>query len=245
MILASPRWKDSMRCCVDKINYNAIVPETPFRMMIRHCPDLAKIVFDRCTVIQDGTTSGDDEAVNNKTQDLVVDYEFLDDSFNFEVTTKVGVFGFLKTAEVQERNRYTYISHLHDDQLIVGKAHYHKNGKVIMSNHPLMIMVEEGQMELLRDPVCMALLTRKWTQFGRYIYYGSLMAYAAFLSMLTTFALVTTNPGGINATCSVDSGPAGQVKANVQKVCQLGIIIMASLSLVLEVVHFVRVSLLK
>ena len=37
------------------------------------------------------------------------------------------------------------------------KKAYHRNAKVVMDNHPLMIMAREEQRNLLRHPLCMSL----------------------------------------------------------------------------------------
>ncbi len=55
----------------------------------------------------------------------------------------------------------------------------------------------------------MALLSRKWKKYGRYIYYGMLVGYLIFLALVTTFALVTSNPGSSNGTCTNDQDRQG------------------------------------
>ncbi len=58
---------------------------------------------------------------------------------------------------------------------------------------------------LLKHPVCKTLLDIKWKKFGRYLYYGMLLAYLLFLATLTTFSLVVTNPSAaVNGTCLIN-----------------------------------------
>ena len=40
-----------------------------------------------------------------------------------------------------------------------------------MENHPLMVMSRQRQKQLLKHPLCVALVRSKWKAFGRYIYY--------------------------------------------------------------------------
>ena len=44
-----------------------------------------------------------------------------------------------------------------NDDCIKFKKAYHRNAKVVMDNHPLMIMAREEQRNLLRHPLCMSL----------------------------------------------------------------------------------------
>ena len=44
-----------------------------------------------------------------------------------------------------------------NDECIKFKKAYHRNAKVVMDNHPLMIMAREEQRNLLRHPLCMSL----------------------------------------------------------------------------------------
>ena len=46
---------------------------------------------------------------------------------------------------------------------------------------------------LLRHPLCLALVRRKWNKYGRYLYYMGLLRYSTFLAFLTSFALLTPN----------------------------------------------------
>jgi hypothetical protein len=42
-------WKKAMRSCCDKQMKRKIVPDSPFRLMIKHCPEAAQKVMDNCT----------------------------------------------------------------------------------------------------------------------------------------------------------------------------------------------------
>jgi hypothetical protein len=48
--------------------------------------------------------------------------------------------------------------------------------------------------DLLRHPLCMALVRFKWIRYGRYVYYIQLASYAIFLACLTTYIVIAPNP---------------------------------------------------
>ena len=85
-ILDIDNWKEAMQTSMDGLYKGTTVPVTPLRMMIRYCPTLVNTVFQKCLT----TTPGLDEDDEAK-----VDFEFLDDSFNFKVNPKtIGINGF-------------------------------------------------------------------------------------------------------------------------------------------------------
>lgn len=59
-----------------------------------------------------------------------------------------------------------------------------------MENHPLMVMVREKQKQLLRHPLCLGLLRKKWKRLGRFVFYTQLILYILFLLSLTIFILI-------------------------------------------------------
>ena len=65
---------------------------------------------------------------------------------------------------------------------------YDETGTLSMINHPLMQMVNSKQKQLLKHPLVLALLRRKWKMLGRYIFYLQLMLYVLFLFSITVFA---------------------------------------------------------
>ena len=71
---------------------------------------------------------------------------------------------------------------------------YASNGKVVMDNHPLMIMADQRRKNLLKHPLCLALVRHKWKSFGRYVYYSSLSLYGLFLLFLTSYVLIVPDP---------------------------------------------------
>ena len=62
-----------------------------------------------------------------------------------------------------------------------------------MINHPLMIMVEERHKQLLKHPLCLGLMRRKWKMIGRYVFYAQLLVYILFMASVTVFTLYKLN----------------------------------------------------
>ena len=62
-----------------------------------------------------------------------------------------------------------------------------------MINHPLMVMVQEKHKELLKHPLCLGLLRRKWKKIGRYVFYSQLVIYVFYMICLTALVLYKLN----------------------------------------------------
>ena len=144
---------------------------------------------------------------------------------------------------------FKYCELKNEDDCINFKKSYHSNGKVVMDNHPLMIMANEEQKNLLRHPLCMSLVRRKWMKYGRYIYYSGLMSYLVFLAFLTSFALLSPNiaiQSNLNSSCETVYNEWVKTKDLKEKsfwllVSQVGILALSSVQLLLEVIQFFRV----
>ena len=82
-----------------------------------------------------------------------------------------------------------------------GNTFYHKdldgvpeNGEeheVDISNHPMMIMVDERKLELLQHSLCLSIIQRKWNLNGRRSYYFQLAYYLLFLTAITSYVLTS------------------------------------------------------
>eukprot|EP00092_Neocalanus_flemingeri_P024563 GFUD01026641.1.p1 GENE.GFUD01026641.1~~GFUD01026641.1.p1 ORF type:complete len:1187 (+),score=294.85 GFUD01026641.1:192-3752(+) len=161
IILSSNRWRMAMKSInVLQNERGEDIPNTPIRMLIRTFPDLAEDVFDKC--IKQGSS------------DLEMDYEFLDDTFS------------LKQKETKSGKTAFYFEDLSDETI----SPYDGSGTISMENHPLMIMVEEKQKQLLRHPLCLGLLRRKWKRFGRHVFYSQFILYLLFLISITGYILL-------------------------------------------------------
>ena len=107
--------------------HGTVVPETPLRMLITNYPDLAEVVFNNCIVKRQCKDTEDPSCSPKNT--LCMNYEFIDDAFFIN-----GKDNLFKYCNVNDRG----------DCDMFKKA-YNGNAKVVMDNHPLMIMAREEQ----------------------------------------------------------------------------------------------------
>ena len=106
--------------------------------MIKRYPDLAEMVFHKCMKKVKKASSENgmeaDSLIYSPKPDLVMDYELIDDAF------------FIKAPPKESKSKfYTYCSVNEDDECVMYKKTYSRNAKVVMDNHPLMIMAKEEQ----------------------------------------------------------------------------------------------------
>ena len=102
---------------------------------------------------------------------------------------------------------------------------------------------------LLRHPLCLALIRRKWQNYGRYLYFTGLFFYLIFLALFTSYALLTPNANSDSSNSSYfcrDPAKMGLVTEISEKslffiVCQFGIIAFVIFNCLMEVVQFYRV----
>jgi hypothetical protein len=64
---------------------------------------------------------------------------------------------------------------------------YTKNGDTLVSNHPLMVINDCKEQNLLNHKVTKTLINCKWKTFGRFYYGVNFLFYLLFLSALTTY----------------------------------------------------------
>ena len=237
--------------------YFHLVPETPIRMLIKRYPDLAEMVFNNCIT---KTSDNAGQSAHTKTDFVCMDYEFIDDGFFIQAPDKDS-----------KDNFFTYCSINEEDKCIMFKHQYSRNAKVVMDNHPLMIMAKEEQrvrrnisicrvafwrvfflhfQNLLKHPICLALIRRKWQNYGRYLYFAGLFFYLVYLFFITYYAILTTkfDTTDIDSTTfpyCTDSTTAhiSNTKENQPflKICQYGIVIIVVFEILLEIVQFYRV----
>lgn len=248
-VLGHKDWRKALRTTFTVTDrHGTKVPDTPLRMLIRVYPDLAEMVFNQCITVE-RPKSAENKRPITLTKSLPwisgsnvkFDYEFIDDAFYlFEVPC----------SDESERTIFKYSSV--DDKNKVKKLEspYASNGKVWMDNHPLMIMAQQRRRDLLRHPLCLALVRHKWKTFGRYMYYGNLSFYSIFLTFLTIYILVAPNPaiyGSVEtkkrcfqtALAASRDNPDWN-KKTIEYLCQYGIMVLVAINLVLEILEFYR-----
>ncbi|TRY67514.1 hypothetical protein TCAL_06427 [Tigriopus californicus] len=248
-VLGHKDWRKALRTTFTVTDrHGTKVPDTPLRMLIRVYPDLAEMVFNQCITVERPKS-----LENSRSTTLVkslpwisgsnvkFDYEFIDDAF------------YLSEVPADEESgrtifKYSFV----DDKNKVKRLEepYASNGKVWMDNHPLMIMAQQRRRDLLRHPLCLALVRHKWKTFGRYMYYGNLTIYSLFLTFLTIYILVAPNPAVYGSTetknrCFQTALAASRenpdwTKKSIENICQYGIMTLVGINLILEILEFYR-----
>lgn len=193
------------------------VPDTPMRMLIQEFPDLAEKVFDKCTT---RTPEG-----------LLLDYQFLDDSFSLEKEVDV----------IAGRRNVAFQSFAPPDV----RNPYHSRGEIVKNNHCLMLMVKGKKKQLLKHPLCLSLLRHKWKTFGQYIFYSTFIIYCLFLISITSYTLLQmTHESWTNGTEHIDGSPGGLIDTSTtaKAIFSLLVFLTVGLSAFIEATQILRVS---
>ena len=81
-----------------------------------------------------------------------------------------------------------------EDRLKPDAKAYSSDTAVLKANHPMMLMVQHNQEDLLAHPLVTALLRHKWRSYGRYVYYFNLSLYCVFVAFLTIYIVQAKAP---------------------------------------------------
>ena len=233
-ILGSAHWRNALKTSNVVSNQNDIrVLDTPLRMLIRVFPDLAERVFDKCITKKKDNEKDKDKDKKKEEQYLELDYQFLDDTFNFKK---------------QEDGTKVFFEYREDKERDV-KEPYDPNGMTIMDNHPLMLMVKHKHKHLLRHPLCIALLRHKWKKFGRYVFYFQFLLYCLFLASITSYVMLKlegrTYPNGTNNSSffsTVEIAPEVLKASTAEIVSRYAVVILVLLCLFIELLEIIRVK---
>ncbi|XP_064390866.1 transient receptor potential cation channel subfamily A member 1 homolog [Halichondria panicea] len=166
---------------------------TALRELIVKMPDVALQVLDHCIVETP-------DCYDRKGPDyyVVYNYEFLDDVPEEEVKIerrepwKKKTYG-CSYDEIRRRDS--------EPPLTQDLSH------PAFSKHPLQIMVDQKELDLLKHPVVGSLFHYKWKRFGIIGYVVNLLTYVVFLSLLTAFALLVPNPQSPQCACTNNTVP--------------------------------------
>ena len=216
VILENRNWRLAMKSINNGYtDRGEIIPNTPLRMLIRNYPDLVENVFDKCIKTTPST--------------IEMDFEFIDDTFTMKKTINK------KTG----RPRYYHVE-LSEENM----TPYDETGTLTMINHPLMLMVNEKQKILLKHPLCLALLRRKWKSIGRIVFYSQFYIYLLFMIFLTAHILYKLNsktfPDESNHSefltqCGLTNDPTEQG-------LQVMVIFFTVLNIIIEISQIIRVK---
>ena len=182
-ILDSSQWKEALRTASD-VNHKL---DTPMRNLIRKFPDLAEAVLDKCYK----------ETKSRNQLSAEMNFEFIDDTFNYTRKKKTFVH-YTEDPEWDfndEGYKVPYDSKGSTyDCMVPIPVLYDPNFQRRVTNHPMMMMVSNNRVELLRHPLCLAFVRYKWHSTGRISYYLILIQYCLFLGSLTGFVLTSPSP---------------------------------------------------
>ena len=153
-IISGPRWKEAFQMA-STTETGAL--DTPLRKLIRQIPHSAEEVLDKCCEIE---ILSREEAGEKKVSLEVVNMnvDIIEDTYKYiKVKNHDGITFYHKDLDGVPEN---------------GEEH-----EVDISNHPMMIMVDERKLELLQHPLCLSIIQRKWNLNGRRSYYFQLAYY--------------------------------------------------------------------
>ena len=216
VILDNRNWRVAMKSInITNTDQEEVIPNTPMRMLIRTYPDVAEKIFDMC--------------IKTTPSCVQMDFTFIEDTYTLTKTMTRSGKQFFKHQELCEDSVKSY-----DD-----------TGTLSMINHPLMIMVNEKQKQLLKHPLCLALLRRKWKKFGRYVFYTQLYVYVAFMAFLTAFIMYKLHNKAFpdeNDRSQFHTGECGLTNDWVEHSLQILVILTAAFNILVEISQFIRVK---
>ncbi|KAL3311148.1 hypothetical protein Ciccas_010276 [Cichlidogyrus casuarinus] len=162
-------------------------------------PDMAMMVMDRCIT--------NEKSSHPDAEDLEIKYDFLliDDTFSTFMNRTDEIYGEDPTQNQAGSNvinklkntLYNFIfrvkfndikeSGLDADSYCL--TAYSNVTKLVIENHPLTIMAETGNEELLSHPLSAALTQMKWRTYGLKFYLANLLIYLLFVTFLSFYIL--------------------------------------------------------
>ncbi|XP_030851100.1 transient receptor potential cation channel subfamily A member 1 homolog isoform X3 [Strongylocentrotus purpuratus] len=183
-IISHSKWKDALNS--ESIDAVTMERTTPMRKLIKKMPEVAAKVFNNCMIENDKPREHRDYCIT-------VDYELLDDMFSR--------WGEDTSDNLSDNGSEGSDSPFQDNgQLRDSATPYTTRAETIRKNHPLVIMVRSKREQLLGHPLVTSLLNHKWSNYGRFFYYSSLLFYLCFLTFFTGYLVVNPPPFYYNIT---------------------------------------------
>ncbi|XP_041463333.1 transient receptor potential cation channel subfamily A member 1 homolog isoform X1 [Lytechinus variegatus] len=193
-IISHPKWRDAM--CSESVDPVTGGRTTPIRKLIKRMPDVAIKVFNNCLIENDKPREHRDYCIT-------FDYELLDDMFSRWGEDISG--RFTKDNLSESGSDSSDNSPFKDNGTLRDSATpYTTSSELIRKNHPLVIMVRSKREQLLGHPLVTSLLNHKWSSYGRFFYYSSLLFYLLFLTVFTGYLVVNPPPFYFNVTTDAD-----------------------------------------
>ena len=200
-IIKGPYWEEAFKM---PSTTEAGKLDTPLRKLIRRFPDLAEEFLDNCCQVEvKQTREGPLDETDVEEEDVInMNYDFIEDTHKYDV---------IEDDNRKQDNEYFY----RKDNATLPKLGRRlsfptpkykakrKSAKgdripephvVDIKDHPLMIMADERKVSLLQHPLCLAILLRKWSMYGRRFYVFQLFFYILFLATLNVYILTSPSP---------------------------------------------------
>ena len=190
-ILRSSQWREAMRSCTSTAEESFTGQSTlmtPMRMLIQKFPDIAEFVLDKCYK----------EVKIDSEVCIEMNFEFVEDTFNYqkkEIPSHSRSMNPFKMMQQEHTFHHFTNSDKTDERNEGYEEPYTKDYEMVTRNHPMVIMAENSREELLRHPLCLALVRKKWMGYGKQTFiFLYLIPYLIFLTFLTTYVLTSPNP---------------------------------------------------
>ena len=187
--MKSTQWMEAMRSCTTiagETFTGKSTLNTPMRMLVKKFPDLAEFVLGKCYK----------EVKRDSEVCIEMNLEFLEDTFNYKMID--GPKHSMVMNPFRQQNivfQHFTASNITEERNEGFENPYTNDYEMIKRNHPMIIMAENSRADLMRHPLCLALVRKKWNRYGKYtFYFVNLMPYLLYLAFITLFVLTSPNP---------------------------------------------------
>ena len=187
-ILKSTQWMEAMRSCRTGETFTGkSTLNTPMRMLVKKFPDIAEFVLDKCYK----------EVKRDSEVCIEMNFEFVEDTFNYKKIVEGAKHSMVMNPFRQQNIEFQHFtsSNMTEERNEGFERPYTNDYEMILRNHPMIIMAENSRAELMRHPLCLALVRKKWKRYGKYtFYFVNLLPYLLYLASITLFVLTSPNP---------------------------------------------------
>ncbi|CAI8015846.1 Transient receptor potential cation channel subfamily A member 1 homolog [Geodia barretti] len=208
----SKTWKGSMRHCVPEDGRFL----TPIRMLIESMPGVSKMVLTKCV-----------EPPTRHSQEVVYDFEFIEDYVQpsseprLELQSGGGAttpesFQFSRLSTPSSGGTASGSSQGHRPRgRDAGRRNLIKPSDYKGLEHPLMLMVKNERLDLLKHPLIRRYIHYKWWRISFPVFLTVLSLYVLFLVFLASFSLLIPRPGPESTYCPSNDTTAGYTQDNL------------------------------
>ena len=167
IIIESENWEKAMRAShSEKANFQGVfMLGTPMRSLIKSFPNLATKVLDKCCK--------EETLISKNKQIKTFNFEFLEDTFKYKWDKKNKCYVHIEEMEKNENDDCFPNPYIYGDKFV--------------SNHPLMMINDYKQQNILNHKVTRKLINCKWKDFGFRYYALNFLFYAVFLTLFSIF----------------------------------------------------------